>query len=268
MLGPIPLRAYALFIVAGIVLAWYLGERRYVRKGGPKDVSLDIAVWVVLFGIVGARLYHVITTPEPYFGPDGDPLQALQIWKGGLGIWGAVSVGTLGGWIALRRHNLRFAPFADAFAPGILLAQALGRMGNYFNQELFGGPTELPWGLEISPENMPSGYPVGTTFHPTFLYEMIWCVAAYFVLIWAEKRFELQGGQVMVGYVIAYTLGRVWIEMLRIDHAQLILGLRLNVWVSIFICVSAIVLLVWLRKRTPDNSHTTDVYLTTNKTIG
>lgn len=261
MLGPLPLRAYAIAIVIGIVVAYYIGDRRYRKKGGPEEVTLDVTVWMVLFGIVGARLYHVITTPDPYFGEGGDPLKAFRIWEGGLGIWGAISVGAIGAFIALRRRNLRFGPFADALAPGILVAQAIGRLGNWFNQELFGRPTDLPWGLEISPERIPAGYDAGTTFHPTFLYELLWCLAAAALLIWLEKKFNLHGGQVIVSYVMLYTLGRVWIEMLRIDEAQTVLGLRLNVWTSIIIFAAAAITFVLLTERLKRHPELADIYI-------
>lgn len=261
MLGPIPLRAYALIIVAGIILAWYIGDRRLVKKGGPEDVSMDIAVWMVGFGIIGARLYHVITTPEPYFGPDGDLLKIFRIWEGGLGIWGAIALGAIGALIGCRKHNLRFGTFADAFAPGIVLAQALGRWGNYFNQELFGGPTDLPWALEIDDAHLPAGFESGSTFHPTFLYESLWCVGVFFFLLWAERRFTLGGGQVMLLYVMAYTVGRGWIEYLRIDTANHFFGLRLNVWTSIIVFLAALIVFLWRRRVVLRQPELTDVYL-------
>lgn len=261
MLGPLPIRAYAMLIIVGIIVAVILGDRRYQAKGGPKDAASDIAIWMVLFGILGARLYHVITTPEPYFGEGGDPLKALRIWEGGLGIWGAISLGAVGAWIGCRRRGLRFGPFADAFAPGIILAQAIGRIGNYFNQELFGKPTDLPWALEIDAQHMPAGFAEGTTFHPTFLYELLWCVAGFFVLLWAEKKFNLRGGQVMALYVMIYTTGRVWIEYLRIDTANHFLGLRLNVWTSIIVFTIATIIFLWLRKKIQTNPEIDDIYL-------
>lgn len=264
-LGPIPIRAYAIAIIIGIIVAYFIADRRYVKKGGPEEVSLDVAVWMVLFGIVGARLYHVVTTPEPYFGPDGDPWRILRIWEGGLGIWGAIALGAVGGFIALHRRNLRFAPFADAVAPGILIAQAIGRFGNWFNQELYGRPTDLPWGLEIDAQHLPAGYAEGTLFHPTFLYEALWCVAAFFVLLFLEKRFNLRGGQTAVMYIMLYTLGRVWIENLRIDEAQIILGLRLNVWTSIFVFLAALLVFIGLSFYLKKHPELDDIYLDPSK---
>ena len=239
-LGPLTIHFYALAILTGIIVAWKLADRRYVRWGGPEEVSIDVAVWMVLFGIVGARIYHVITTPDPYFGPNGDLLKALRVWEGGLGIWGGIAAGAIGGFIALHRRGLRFAPFADAVAPGVLIAQAIGRFGNYFNQELFGGPTELPWGLRIDDAHLPAGYTSGTLFHPTFLYEAIWCVAMAGILIALEKKFRFKGGQTTLMYVILYVLGRMWIENMRIDTAQIVAGLRLNVWTSLIVLAAAI----------------------------
>ena len=266
-LGPIPLRAYAIAIITGIVVAWFIAEKRYIAKGGPKDVSLDITVWMVIFGIVGARAYHVVSSPDAYFGPDGDLSKIIRVWEGGLGIWGGIALGAVGGAIALRRRNLRFGPFADAVAPGILIAQAIGRLGNYFNQELFGGPTDLPWGLEIDDAHLPAGFASGTTFHPTFLYEALWCLAMAALLFWLEKRYNLRGGQVIVAYVMLYTLGRVWIEYLRIDTAKIIFGLRLNVWVSIIIFSLAALTFVWLSRRLKEHPEIEDIRLDPTKPI-
>lgn len=257
-LGPLPIRAYAVAIIVGIVVGLWMLDRRYVRKGGPKDVSLDIAGWMVIFGIIGARLYHIFTTPDPYFGENGDLGKIFRIWEGGLGIWGAIALGAVGAAIGLRRKGLRLAPFADAAAPGIMLGQAIGRIGNYFNQELYGRPTDVPWALEIDPENIVDGYPAGTTFHPTFLYELLWCVAGVVVILWLEKRFDLHGGQTFWLYVMIYTAGRSWIEHLRIDEAQVFAGLRLNVWTAILMFLIATALFVWRTRavRDPDYERT------------
>lgn len=249
-LGPLPLRAYSLAILVGGVLAWWILDRRYSAKGGPKDTAIDVVFWMVPFGIVGARVYHVISSPDAYFGPGGNPWDAFLIWNGGLGIWGAVALGALGAWIGLRRRGLRIAPFADALAPGLLVAQAVGRLGNYFNQELYGGPTTLPWGLEIDDAHLVGDYASGTLFHPTFLYELVWNLAMVGVLLWAERRFRLGHGRVFWLYVMLYTLGRVWIEALRIDDAEIVLGLRLNVWTSIAIFLLALVAFVVIGRRT------------------
>jgi len=244
-LGPVPVRAYALLIIVGIIVAVVVGSRRYVARGGSAGVIGDIALWAVPFGIIGGRLYHVVTDWQLYFAPGGSGIVgALRIWDGGLGIWGAVAVGGLGAWIAARRLGVALPPIADAIAPGIALAQAIGRWGNWFNQELFGAPTTLPWGLEIAPQNRPEGYTEFATFHPTFLYESLWMVAVALVLIWADKRFRMGHGRVFALYVLLYCLGRVWIEYLRIDTANTILGVRLNVWTSILVGLGALAYLI------------------------
>ncbi|GAB4068048.1 prolipoprotein diacylglyceryl transferase [Angustibacter speluncae] len=250
-LGPFPVRAYALCILAGIVLAIWLGQRRLTERGGPPGAVADVAIWAVPFGIVGGRLYHVISSPDAYFGPDGDPAKALRIWEGGLGIWGAIALGAVGAAIGCRRAGLRLSTFADAVAPGVLLAQAVGRLGNWFNQELFGGPTTLPWALAIDPQYRPAGYEEFATFHPTFLYELLWNVAAALVLLWLDKRFRLGHGRVFWAYVALYTLGRVWIEAVRIDDAERVLGLRLNIWTSILLFALAVAAFVVSQRRHP-----------------
>ena len=262
-LGPVPIRGYALCIIAGIVAAIWIGERRWVARGGrPGDVQ-DIAIWAVPFGIIGARLYHVATDWECYFDQAacvaadkmyGGPWAVLYVWRGGLGIWGGVALGALGAYLGCRAKGIRFLPMADALAPGVLVAQAIGRWGNWFNQELFGGPTDLPWGLEVSPDTaLDAGYEIGTTFHPTFLYECLWNLAAFVVVLWLERRFRLGYGRVMAVYVMAYTLGRGWIEYLRVDDVQLdnVLGLRFNVWTSIVLFVAAAIYFVVSTRRHP-----------------
>lgn len=261
MIGPLPLRAYAIAILIGIVVAWWILERRYRAKGGPADVSLDVAVWMVIFGIVGARLYHVITTPDPYFGENGDLSKIIRVWEGGLGIWGAVALGAVGAYIGLKRRGLRMAPFADALAPGLLIAQAIGRLGNYFNQELYGRPTDLPWGLEIDRQNIVGGYHEGTLFHPTFLYELIWCLIGAVVLVALERKFKFRGGQSFWMYVMIYTAGRTWIENLRIDEAQVFFGLRLNVWTSLFMFLVATALFLWRTKVVRSEGYEDEIYL-------
>lgn len=252
-LGPFPLRAYALSIIAGILAALWLTRRRWVERGGNPDDVLEIVFWAVPFGIVGGRIYHVLTSPDAYFGPDGEPVRAFAIWEGGLGIWGAIALGAVGAWIGARRQGVRFAVFADAVAPGLLVAQAIGRLGNWFNQELFGGPTTLPWGLRIDPQgpSFPDGMPAGTLFHPTFLYEMLWNLAAAALLVRLDRRYRLGHGRVFWLYVVLYTTGRLWIEMLRIDPAETVLGLRLNVWTSILVGLGALLAFVLVGRRHP-----------------
>lgn len=256
-LGPIPIRAYALLIILGIVVAVWVGNRRYEARGGKPGTITDLAVWAVPFGIVGGRLYHVLSDWQLYFGPGGSGLAgAVRIWDGGLGIWGAVTVGALGAWIGARRMGLLLPPVGDAIAPGIALAQAIGRFGNWFNQELFGAPTTLPWALEIDPAYRPAGYEAFTTFHPTFLYESLWMVGVALVLIWADRRFTLGHGRVFALYVALYCAGRLWIEMLRIDSANQILGLRLNVWTALLVGLGAVAYLVVSARLRPGREST------------
>ncbi|WP_206422709.1 prolipoprotein diacylglyceryl transferase [Nocardioides pantholopis] len=253
-LGPVPLRGYALAIILGILAAIWIGERRWVARGGrPGDVQ-DLAIWAVPFGIVGARIYHVATDHSLYFGEGRSPWTALYLWQGGLGVWGAVAAGALGVWIGARLKGIRLLPVLDAMAPGVLVAQALGRWGNWFNQELFGKPTDLPWALSVSDATaIDAGYPPGTTFHPTFLYESLWNLAAFALVIWADRRFRLGHGRVLALYVMAYTAGRAWIEMLRVDSVQLadVGGLRFNVWTSIVLFVAAAAYFAWSARRHP-----------------
>lgn len=248
-LGPLPLRAYALGIIIGALVAIWIAERRFQARGGKAGVIGDVAIWAIPFGIVGARIYHVCTDPELYFGAGRTATDVFLIWKGGLGIWGAVLGGAFGAYLACRRYGVSFSKVADALAPGLLVAQAIGRIGNYFNQELFGRPTTLPWGLEISPENRPNGYLGFETFHPTFLYELLWNLAAAALIIAIDRRVKLTGGRAFALYAMLYTSGRVWIEALRIDTANHIGPFRLNVWTSIIVFTLALIYFVATRKR-------------------
>ncbi|CAB4891675.1 MAG: prolipoprotein diacylglyceryl transferase [Actinobacteria bacterium] len=251
-LGPFPIRAYALAIILGIVAAVWIGNRRYVARGGTPGTITDLAVWAVPFGIVGGRLYHVITDNQLYFGPGGSGIMgALKIWDGGLGIWGAIALGTLGAWIGAKRKGVSLLPVADAVAPGVAVAQALGRIGNYFNQELFGSPTNLPWGLEIDAAHRPSGYGEFTTFHPTFLYEALWMLGVALILVWADKRFNLGHGRVFALYIVLYCVGRFWIEALRIDSAHHILGLRLNNWTALLVGLGGLIWFIQSARHKP-----------------
>lgn len=244
-LGPLPLRGYALCIIIGVFVAIWLGGKRWVARGGQPGTVADVAVWAVPFGLVGARLYHVITDYQLYFGEDRDWVNAFKIWDGGIGIWGAIAGGAVGAWIACRRRGIPLPAFADAVAPGIAFAQAIGRWGNWFNQELYGKPTDLPWALEID-----NGIDVGT-FHPTFLYESLWCVGVGVLVILADRRFKLGHGRAFALYVAAYTAGRFWTEYLRIDEAHEVLGLRLNNWTSLVVFLAAVAYLVISAKRRP-----------------
>ncbi|MDR2347620.1 MAG: prolipoprotein diacylglyceryl transferase [Bifidobacteriaceae bacterium] len=249
-LGPVPIRAYALCMIAGMVVAAVIGARRLGQVGSKPDPMWDVALWAIPFGIVGARLYHVVSSPERYFGPGGDPWSVFAIWNGGLGIWGAIALGAVGAWIGARRTGVPFGRLADALAPGLAVAQAIGRLGNWFNQELFGAPTTLPWGLQVSPEVAgAAGYAAGTLFHPTFLYEMCWDLGLACVLVWAGRRWRWAHGQVFFAYMALYCAGRVWIEALRVDPAEHFLGLRLNVWTSITVGLAGLVLFAYSRRR-------------------
>jgi prolipoprotein diacylglyceryl transferase len=243
-LGPLPLRAYAICILIGIFAGYWLGRKRWVARGGSPEVLADVIMWAVPFGLVGARIYHVITDAELYFGPGKHPIDALKIWHGGLGIWGAVAFGALGAWIACRRRKVPFLAVADAMAPGIALAQVIGRFGNYFNQELFGRPTTHFWGLKIDPAHRPDGYANFATFHPTFLYEAIWNLGVIALVILADRRFKLGHGRAFALYVAGYTAGRAWIENLRIDTVNHIAGLRLNVWTALIMFVLSVAYLI------------------------
>jgi prolipoprotein diacylglyceryl transferase len=240
-LGPVPLRGYALCIIAGIIAAIWIGERRWVARGGLRGEVTDLALWAVPFGVVGGRLYHVITDHDLYFGDGRSPIDALYVWRGGLGIWGAIALGAVGVWLGARTKGIRVPLVLDAMVPGVLVAQAMGRWGNWFNQELFGKPSTQPWALKIDAANRPPGYEQYATFQPTFLYESIWDLAAFGFVLWADRRWRLGHGRVVALYVMAYTAGRGWIEALRIDtvEANDVFGLRLNVWTSIVLFLGA-----------------------------
>ncbi|OCB09918.1 prolipoprotein diacylglyceryl transferase [Mycobacterium intracellulare] len=253
-LGPLPIRAYALFIIAGIVAALLIGDRRWEARGGERGVIYDIALWTVPFGLIGGRLYHLATDWRTYWGPGGAGLgAAIRIWDGGLGIWGAVALGGVGAWIGCRRHGIPLPAFADAIAPGIILAQAIGRLGNYFNQELYGRETTLPWGLEIFYRRDPSGYidphsldgistgQVALVVQPTFLYELLWNLLIFAVLIYADRRFTLGHGRLFALYVAGYCVGRFCVELLRDDTATHIAGIRINSFTSTFVFIGAVV---------------------------
>lgn len=248
-LGPIPLRAYAFCILIGIFVAIYVGQKRLSARGGPADAISEIAIWAVPFGIVGGRLYHVFSSPDAYFGPNGNPVKAFYVWQGGLGIWGAVALGVVGVWIACRRMGLDFWKVLDSVAPGVLFAQAIGRLGNWFNQELFGRPTDLPWGLQIDPVHRPVGMSDIAAYHPTFLYELLWNVAIAVILIVVGNKLKWSHGQVFFAYIAGYTLGRLWIEALRIDPAELVFGLRLNIWTSLLLLIFGVVGFVLASRR-------------------
>ena len=257
-LGPVPIRAYALCIILGIVVACVVTEYRLRRRGVAPGAVLDIAVWAVPAGIIGARIYHVITSPEKYFGAGGEPIKALYIWEGGLGIWGAVAGGAVGAWLAARQLGIPFTVIADALAPGLPLAQAVGRLGNWFNNELYGGRTTLPWGLEVhvmDPDNPghalrdDAGNPVlqPGLYHPTFLYEALWNIGVAALVLFLDRKLRLGRGRAFALYVMGYTAGRFWIELMRTDEANLILGVRLNVWTAALVFLGALAYFIRVR---------------------
>ncbi|MGH3755336.1 MAG: prolipoprotein diacylglyceryl transferase [Pseudonocardiaceae bacterium] len=262
-LGPVPIRAYALCIIAGIVVAILWGERRWQARGGTAGTVTDIAAFAVPFGLVGGRLYHVATDWQTYFGPGADPLDALKIWQGGLGIWGAVALGAVGAGIGCRRRGIPLPAMADAVAPAVIAAQAIGRLGNWFNQELYGGPTSLPWGLEIRERVNPdtgAPDPLGgiaqgpplEIVHPTFLYELLWNLGVVVLVVWADRRFRLGHGRAFALYVAGYTVGRFWIELMRTDPATIVFGLRINVITSVVVFLGAVLYLVLARRGRED----------------
>ncbi|NNG41218.1 prolipoprotein diacylglyceryl transferase [Flexivirga sp. ID2601S] len=260
-LGPLPIRMYAVCILAGIVAAIWICGRRLADRGYSSEDALTVAWWAVPFGIVGGRLYNVITSPQPYFGKDGNPLDAFAIWKGGLGIWGAIALGAVGAYIGCRRHGISFWDYADAAAPGVVLAQAMGRWGNYFNNELHGRTTDLPWRLKVYEWDESAGHAVKDAagdpvvagyFQPTFLYESIFCLVIALVIVLLDRRFTLGRGRSFFLYVMLYPVGRIWMEWLRNDPANRILGQRVNVWVSVLVFLIGLIGFVLMGRRHPD----------------
>ncbi|WP_280247001.1 prolipoprotein diacylglyceryl transferase [Nocardia abscessus] len=257
-LGPFPLRAYALCIILGIVVAIWWGERRWRARGGKPGAILDVAMFAVPFGLVGGRLYHVATDWQKYFGADGNPVDALKIYQGGLGIWGAVLLGGVGAWIGCRIYRIPLPALGDAIAPPILLAQAIGRLGNYFNQELYGRETDLPWGLEIYRRvgddgrlDMMNGVSTGVVekvVHPTFLYELVWNVLVVVLLVYVDKRFRIGHGRLFALYVAGYCFGRFFVELMRADEATKIAGIRINSFTSAVVFLGAIAYFVFATK--------------------
>jgi prolipoprotein diacylglyceryl transferase len=245
-IGPLSIHFYGLTLLVAIAAAVAITGIRWTRRGGDWDLIFRCAVWGVAFGIVGARLYHVITSwnelPDEWWGP-------FAIWKGGLGVWGGIGLGTIVGTIVAKRSGADVAKLMDCVAPGLLVAQGIGRFGNWWNQELFGGPTDLPWGLEISPENRPIDDVEQDTFHPTFLYEALWCFAAAAVLLAVERRFRIRPGGLFALYVLVYSIGRLWIEALRVDPSHELGGVRLNIYVAAVAIVLSAGFFVWWQRR-------------------
>ncbi|MDN3312117.1 prolipoprotein diacylglyceryl transferase [Microbacterium oryzae] len=251
-LGPLRIHFYALCIILGIVVATLITNHRLTRRGAEPWVVIDIALLAVPLAIIGARIYHVLTHWGFYFGAGANPWNPTQpgsvwaIWEGGIAIFGALIGGAVGAWLGCKWTGIRFWTFADALAPAILLAQALGRFGNWFNQELFGWPTDVPWGLEIDPDNaaFPAGLPDDTLFHPTFLYEVIWNVLGVIVLFVLGRKLFFRWGRLFAIYLVWYGAGRVVWESIRIDPSEVILGLRTNVWGAIAAIVIGLAILV------------------------
>jgi prolipoprotein diacylglyceryl transferase len=247
-IGPLFVHAYGLAYVVAVAAAVTITRRRWEAHGGDREVVYDAALWGFPAGIVGARVYFIVTSwnqvPAHWWGP-------FAIWKGGLGIWGGIAVGTLVVLWRLRRAGLAIAPALDAAAPGLLVAQAIGRVGNYFNQELFGGPTNLPWALRIDVAHTPPGYPIGTTFQPTFLYEMIWNLLLAAALVWLGRTGKVRPLGLFALYVAGYSAFRIFEETLRIDPSHYLFGLRLNLYVAAALTLAGLVWFVWIQRSAP-----------------
>ena len=252
-LGPVPLHAYGLCLAIGVLVAATVAQRRWEAHGGKKGTIGEIGLIVVVSGVVGARVYHLFTG---YDWHTGGLAGTVKIWQGGLSIWGAVGGGALAVVIVARRRGLPTLKLLDAIAPGVVLAQAIGRWGNYFNQELFGRPTRWPWGLEIDVAHRPAQYIAYRTFQPTFLYESLWCLAEFGLLLWAERRFRLVEGQTFTLYVALYTFGRFFFELMRSDPATRLFGVRFNALLSAVLCVTATAWFVVRSGRDRDTRHT------------
>lgn len=250
-IGPLTIHFYALCLIAGMAVAGWIAQRRFVARGGNPDKFQNIILVAIVFGIVGARAYHVVTDHQLYFGSGRNPLDALKIWNGGLGIMGGVALGALGAWLMARHYKINFTALADCIAPTMLIGQGIGRLGNWFNQELFGRPTELPWGLQIDRAHRPDGYEEYATFHPTFLYEMIWNFTGAAVLIWAERKFKIGHGRLCMLYIAWYTFGRFFIEALRIDPANELAGFRVNNYTSLILFIASVAGFVAMSKARP-----------------
>lgn len=262
-LGPFTIHFYALCILTGIVAAVWLTSRRLTKRGGPPGFVLDVALWAVPFGILGGRLYHVVTHPTDYFYAGADLWRIFFIWEGGLAIFGAMIFGSVGAFIACRRAGIRFLSFADALAPGMLLAQSFGRLGNYFNQELYGAPTTLPWGLRIDPMMSPAfppGLPADTLFQPLFLYEILWNLLGVALILLVERRITLRWGKAIGLYFIWYGVGRAWLESLRLDPTEFLLfGLKINMVTAMLIALLGVAIIAAQAQRNPELE--TSVYL-------
>lgn len=252
-LGPLTVRFYGLLYVVAVTAAVLITRRRWAQQGGDKTLVFDVAMVAFPAGLVGGRIYYLVTSwnevPSEWWGP-------FAVWKGGLGIWGGVAAGTLAGIWMLRRRKADIPRFMDAAAPGLLVAQAIGRVGNYFNQELFGKPSDLPWAVEIDPARRPKGYESSQTFQPTFLYEIGWNLALAGFLVWLGRRFSIRPPGIFALYVAGYSLGRIFEELVRIDPSHYILGLRLNFFVAGTLFVAAVAWFWWTQTHPATSSRT------------
>ena len=252
-LGPLRIHIYALCILLGIALATWITDARLSKRGAERGVVLDIILWAVPLGIIGARFYHVFTHPADYFYEGADLMKVFYIWEGGNAIFGSLLGGAVGAWIGCKQTGIRFWSFADALAPAMLIAQATGRLGNYFNHELFGQPTTLPWGLEIESTNpaFPAGLPEGTLFHPMFLYEILWNLLGAFVIIVLERKLYLRWGKAFGFYLIWYGIGRSVFETYRLDSSETFLSIRTNVWAALLAIVVGVLIILIQNRRHP-----------------
>ena len=251
-IGPLSLHIYGLCIALGVVAAVTISSRRWQARGGDPDDISTIAIWAVPAGVIGSRIYHVATDWKTY---QDDWVGALKITQGGLGIPGGIAAGVLVGWWVVRRHGWPVRDLLDVVAPAIPVAQAIGRLGNWFNQEVFGGPTDLPWGLEIDPEHRPPGLEQYETFHPTFLYEGLWNLSLAGFIVWLDRRKVMRRGELFLVYLFGYAIGRLWVESLRSDAASLILGVRVNIWMSILVALGAVIAFWWGRRRPAESAE-------------
>ncbi|MEG2490647.1 MAG: prolipoprotein diacylglyceryl transferase [Aurantimicrobium sp.] len=252
-LGPLRIHIYALCILLGIGLATWITDARLSKRGAERGVVLDIILWAVPLGIIGARFYHVFTHPADYFYEGADLMKVFYIWEGGNAIFGSLLGGAVGAWIGCKQTGIRFWSFADALAPAMLIAQATGRLGNYFNHELFGQPTTLPWGLEIESTNpaFPAGLPEGTLFHPMFLYEILWNLLGAFVIIVLERKLYLRWGKAFGVYLIWYGIGRTVFETYRLDSSETFFSIRTNVWAALLAIVVGVLIILIQNRRHP-----------------
>jgi prolipoprotein diacylglyceryl transferase len=260
-LGPVRIHFYALFILLGIALALTSGSIRLKNRGGKGGEIIDVSLWAVPIGLIGARFFHVITHWDDYFAPGKDFLEVFKIWNGGIAIYGGLIFGVAGALLGCRIVGIRFTTYADVIAPGVLLAQGIGRIGNYFNSELFGTPTDLPWGLQIASTNpaYPAGLPAGVTFHPTFAYELIWDVLGFVLLLLVDKQLKLRWGRLFGLYLAYYSVGRFFIEGLRIDPSDVYFGFRTNQWMAIFGIILGMALFIIQDRRHPGDESS--IYL-------